>query len=180
MLVFWWSGAWPECVFAIMQKRSIATGRRAVVNGRFTALLQNCGFLQLCKTVEKGAGKDYGRGPVDKRAFPGSMVRRHVQKKGERHEEYGNNLCYAGGTGNHGSGCRSAFRRTGQGAVRKYPAWHKRKKLEAAAGYDEEQLGEIINQCITKPLKGKALDPAATDMKSLIMYLRTFARHESK
>jgi mono/diheme cytochrome c family protein len=54
------------------------------------------------------------------------------------------------------------------------------KKLEAAAGYDEEQLGEIINQCITRPLKGKALDPAASDMKSLIMYLRTFAKHESK
>ena len=54
------------------------------------------------------------------------------------------------------------------------------KKLEAAAGYDEGQLGEIINQCITNPLKGKALDPAAPDMKSLIMYLRTFARHDSK
>ena len=52
------------------------------------------------------------------------------------------------------------------------------KKLEAAAGYDEEQLGEIINQCITKPLKGKALDPAAPDMKSLIMYLRTFAKQK--
>ncbi len=54
------------------------------------------------------------------------------------------------------------------------------KKLEAAAGYDEEQLVEIINQCITRPLKGKALDPAAPDMKSLVMYLRTFAKHDSK
>ncbi len=54
------------------------------------------------------------------------------------------------------------------------------KKLEAAAGFDEEQLGEIINQCITRPLKGKALDPATPDMKSLIMYLRTFAKHENK
>ena len=54
------------------------------------------------------------------------------------------------------------------------------KMLEAAAGYDGEQLGEIINQCITKPLKGKALDPAGPDMKSLIMYLRTFAKHDSK
>ena len=50
------------------------------------------------------------------------------------------------------------------------------KKLEAVAGYDEEQLGEIINQCITKPLRGRALEPAAPDMKSLIMYLRTFAK----
>jgi cytochrome c553 len=49
------------------------------------------------------------------------------------------------------------------------------RRLKEAAGYDEKQLGDIINQCIEKPLKGKALDPASADMKSLIMYIRTFA-----
>ena len=50
------------------------------------------------------------------------------------------------------------------------------KRLERAAGYDVTKLGEIINQCIEKPLKGKALDPGSDEMKSLIMYIRTFAR----
>lgn len=50
------------------------------------------------------------------------------------------------------------------------------KNLESAAAYDEAQLAEIVNQCIKKPLKGNALDPGSTEMKSLIMYLRTFAR----
>ena len=50
-------------------------------------------------------------------------------------------------------------------------------RLETAAGYDETKLGEIINQCIEKPLKGNALDPGSVEMKSLIMYIRTFARH---
>ena len=51
------------------------------------------------------------------------------------------------------------------------------KRLVTAAGYDEKMLGEIINQCIEKPLRGKALDPGSDEMKSLIMYIRTFARH---
>ena len=49
------------------------------------------------------------------------------------------------------------------------------KKLEKAAAYDEADLGGIINQCITKPLKGKALDPNSSDMKSLILYLKSLA-----
>jgi hypothetical protein len=49
------------------------------------------------------------------------------------------------------------------------------KGLERAAAYEEGELGEIINQCIKKPLKGNTLDPASADMKSLIMYIRTFA-----
>lgn len=48
-------------------------------------------------------------------------------------------------------------------------------RLEKAAAYDEERLGEIINQCIKKPLMGSGLDPDSTEMKSLIMYIRTFA-----
>lgn len=50
------------------------------------------------------------------------------------------------------------------------------EKLKAAAGYDEEELREIINRCVTHPLQGKALDAAGPDMKSLIMYIRTFGR----
>ena len=49
------------------------------------------------------------------------------------------------------------------------------KGLEKAAMYGEGELGEIINQCIINPLKGKALDPASAEMKSLIMYLKTLA-----
>lgn len=49
------------------------------------------------------------------------------------------------------------------------------KGLERAAAYEAGALGEIINQCIKKPLNGNALDSASADMKSLIMYIRTFA-----
>lgn len=49
------------------------------------------------------------------------------------------------------------------------------KGLEKAAAYDEGELGEIINQCLKNPLKGKALDPASVEMKSLILYIRSLA-----
>ena len=49
------------------------------------------------------------------------------------------------------------------------------KKLEEAAAYLDDELVVIINQCITKPLKGKPLAADSTDLKSLIMYLKTFA-----
>jgi cytochrome c553 len=51
-------------------------------------------------------------------------------------------------------------------------------RLVQAAGYAEGELAGIINACIEKPLKGTALDPASGEMKSLIMYIRTFARQE--
>jgi len=50
------------------------------------------------------------------------------------------------------------------------------KKLEKAATYDEGQLGDIINQCIENPLKGNALDPASRDMRSLIIYFKSFTK----
>jgi cytochrome c peroxidase len=50
------------------------------------------------------------------------------------------------------------------------------KKLGNAATYDEGQLGDIINQCIENPLKGNALDPASRDMRSLIIYIKSFAK----
>lgn len=49
------------------------------------------------------------------------------------------------------------------------------KKLEEAAGYKDDELGGIINQCIMKPLKGKPLAADSTDLTSLIIYLKTFA-----
>lgn len=49
------------------------------------------------------------------------------------------------------------------------------KKLEEAAAYKDDELAVIINQCIVKPLKGKPLAADATDLKSLIMYLKSFA-----
>src|ERR1039458_9991533 len=45
--------------------------------------------------------------------------------------------------------------------------------LEKAAARSLGELSEIINQCIQNPLKGKALDPASNEMKSLIMYIKT-------
>lgn len=49
------------------------------------------------------------------------------------------------------------------------------RKLEWAATFDEEKLKGIINECIKKPLKGKAIDPGSDDMKSLLMYVQSFA-----
>jgi len=49
------------------------------------------------------------------------------------------------------------------------------KKLQHAAAYNEGELGEVINQCIKNPLKGKPLDVDSIDMKSLIIYIKTFA-----
>jgi cytochrome c len=47
------------------------------------------------------------------------------------------------------------------------------KGLTQAAEYGEGELGAIINQCIMKPLKGKALDPASAEMKSLVLYIKS-------
>ncbi len=49
------------------------------------------------------------------------------------------------------------------------------RKLEKAATYAEDDLAEIINTCIRKPLAGKPLPTGSDDMKSMIMYIRTFA-----
>ena len=48
-------------------------------------------------------------------------------------------------------------------------------KLAQAASYPDAELAEIINQCIKDPLEGKGLDPASSDMKSLITFIRGFA-----
>jgi hypothetical protein len=48
--------------------------------------------------------------------------------------------------------------------------------LAAAAGYSDERLAEIVNRCIRKPLKGTPLGLESSDLKSLVMYLRTFTK----
>lgn len=44
------------------------------------------------------------------------------------------------------------------------------KGLDKAAA--NKELENTINACITKPLKGKALDSKSSEMKSLVMYLK--------
>jgi cytochrome c peroxidase len=48
------------------------------------------------------------------------------------------------------------------------------KGLEKAATYADGELGDIINQCIKKPLKGAPLEADSNDMESLIIYIKTF------
>lgn len=49
------------------------------------------------------------------------------------------------------------------------------KKLEwAATTYDDAKLASIINRCIKASLKGEPLDPESTEIKSLVMYVKTF------
>jgi len=49
-----------------------------------------------------------------------------------------------------------------------------------AAGKGLEQAGErkdieqVVNTCITKVLKGKALKPRSVEMQSLVLYLKSF------
>lgn len=47
------------------------------------------------------------------------------------------------------------------------------KGLREAAGYDGGRLEKIVNQCISKALKGKELAPDSTELKSLVMYLQS-------
>lgn len=48
-------------------------------------------------------------------------------------------------------------------------------RLEETGATGDKELTTIINNCITGPLKGKALDPESADMKSLLLYLRSLA-----
>lgn len=54
------------------------------------------------------------------------------------------------------------------------------KMLDQVATNDDEQLTKIINQCIKQPLKGTALEPGSSEMKSLVLYLRSLAKAGSK
>lgn len=49
-------------------------------------------------------------------------------------------------------------------------------KLKGAATASDEDLADTINQCITGPLKGRALDPQSPEMKALLFYTRSLAK----
>jgi len=49
------------------------------------------------------------------------------------------------------------------------------KKLEWAATFDDEKLAGVINRCIKQALKGNPLPADSDELKSLVLYLKTFA-----
>lgn len=49
------------------------------------------------------------------------------------------------------------------------------KDLKGIETSSDEQLAATINRCIAGALKGKRLDPESSDMKSLVLYLKSFA-----
>lgn len=40
-----------------------------------------------------------------------------------------------------------------------------------------QDLTDIINGCITIPLKGKALDPKSVEMESMVLYIKSLGAH---
>lgn len=49
------------------------------------------------------------------------------------------------------------------------------KDLKGIETSSDEELSDTANRCIAGPLKGKKLDPESSDMKSLVLYLKSFA-----
>ena len=49
------------------------------------------------------------------------------------------------------------------------------KKLEWAATFEEERLATIVNNCVKKAIKGNPIPTDSSDMKSILMYIKTFA-----
>jgi cytochrome c len=49
------------------------------------------------------------------------------------------------------------------------------RKLKGAAAEDADELAENINQCIAGPLRGKKLAPDSTEMKAMLLYLKSLA-----
>ncbi|QEM70195.1 cytochrome C [Geobacter sp. FeAm09] len=47
------------------------------------------------------------------------------------------------------------------------------KGLEKSAASDPEKLAKVVNRCIVKALKGKALPSKSPDLASLVSYLKT-------
>ena len=50
------------------------------------------------------------------------------------------------------------------------------KGLEWAGTSDDEKLEEISNKCIKKALQGKPLKEGSNELRSLVQYIKTFAR----
>lgn len=49
------------------------------------------------------------------------------------------------------------------------------RRLEWAATFEDEKIAQMINVCIQKALQGKPLPVDSDDMKSFVLYLKTFA-----
>ena len=54
------------------------------------------------------------------------------------------------------------------------------KGLEEAGKSTDEELTEMVNQCIRKPLQGKGLDEGSAEMKSLVAYIKSVSVGEQK
>lgn len=52
------------------------------------------------------------------------------------------------------------------------------KGVEKAAG--KKDLVSIVNVCVTKALKGKALDAKSVEMQSLVSYINSFASEKKR
>ncbi len=48
------------------------------------------------------------------------------------------------------------------------------KRFDELGEYDDKRLGAYANTCIEGMLKGKPLPPDSVDLRSLVLYLRTF------
>jgi len=85
---------------------------------------------------------------------------------GQPSVERGRDLFNSAGLGTNGKSCASC-----------HPGG---KGLETAAASGQKKLEKVINQCIVKALKGKALAPGSPDLASLVAYLETLAPANAK
>ena len=54
------------------------------------------------------------------------------------------------------------------------------KGLKEAGKSTDEELTEMVNRCIRKPLQGKGLDEDSAEMKSLVAYIKSVSAGEQK
>lgn len=54
------------------------------------------------------------------------------------------------------------------------------RKAYSLMGKAQNDLAEIVNTCIEKPLGGKAIDPNGEEMQDLLAYLRTLVDKTAK
>jgi hypothetical protein len=54
------------------------------------------------------------------------------------------------------------------------------KGLDKIGGMDEGKMQERVNNCIAKPLQGKALDVKSEQMKDLVSYLKSIKPVDAK
>lgn len=54
------------------------------------------------------------------------------------------------------------------------------KGLEKAGRLSDEELAEMVNTCIKKPLQGKELDPESAEIKSLVLYMKSISAKGQK